>query len=282
MLPAHVASRSRAVLRTTLDWLTGPFEAAYRHRQLLIRTALVNLRGMYAGSVFGLFWVALGPVLLLSLYATIYVVVFDIRPMSMTKTQYILYIFSGLVPYIGFSGALMTGSTSLSADRQVLLNTVFPAELVPLRAVLISSASFAVGLVILIVVDFVLDQPSAWVLLLPVIVLLQTMFVCGLVWVLSLATLILRDIQQVLAYAMIALLVATPIAYTPDMIPPALRLLIWLNPLAYYVISYQHILVLNSLPPTGILTAATVAGIASFLLGYMAFQRAKQFFFDYA
>ena len=265
-----------------VDWLTGPFRTVYRHRRLLISTALVNLKSMYAGSVLGILWIALGPVFLLSLYATIYVVVFGIRPLEMTQTQYVLYIFSGLVPFIGFSGALMTGSTSLSTDKQVLLNTVFPAELVPIRAVLVSSASFGVGLVVLLAADFVLDQPSAWGLLLPFILLLQTLFVCGVVWVLSLATLILRDVQQVLAYVTIALLIATPIAYTPDMIPPALRLLIWVNPLAYYVICYQHILVLNSPPPTGILIAAVIAGLVSFNLGFAVFQRAKQVFFDYA
>ena len=56
----------------------------------------------------------------------------------------------------------------------------------------------------------------------------------GVCWVLSLVNLIFKDIQQVLTYVTIMLLVASPIAYTPDMLPPQLRLLIYINPLALF------------------------------------------------
>ena len=75
------------------------------------------------------------------------------------------------------------------------------------------------------------------------------MLLAGVCWVFSLVNLVFKDIQQVLSYVTIILLVASPIAYTPDMLPAQLRLLIYLNPLAYFVVSFQSLIVLGELPP---------------------------------
>jgi lipopolysaccharide transport system permease protein len=264
------------------DWLVEPFRTVYRHRRLLLRTGRVELRSLYAGSLLGLLWVLLGPILLLSLYAAIYVFIFRIRPAELTQAAYVLYIFSGLVPFMAFSSSLMAGATSLSLNKQVLLNTVFPAELVPLRAVLVNSVSIVSGLLVVCAVDALLDKVAAWTLLLPVIIILQIMFVTGIAWILSLANLVVRDIQPLLTFVTLALLIATPIAYTPDMIPSTLAPLIWCNPLAYFVMSFQYVLVLNTMPPFQIAAAALVAAVTSFAFGHWVFQRAKQVMFDYA
>src|SRR3546814_673973 len=121
----------------------------------------------------------------------------------------------------------------------------------------------------------------AW-LLVPVVLVLLMMFLAGLTWILSLANLVLKDIQQVLTYVTIVLLIASPIAYTPDMLPDALRLLIYFNPLAYYIVSFQSLIVLGTLPDWPIILGTLVFSATSLLLGAHVFSRAKTVFFDYA
>jgi lipopolysaccharide transport system permease protein len=282
--PSTLVRRHTLVRNDDHLWsiLYGPILTIWRHRNLLRRTTLSEVRGLYAGSLLGLAWLVIGPLLLLSLYAAIYVVVFRIRPTGLTQADYVLYIFSGLVPFMAFTSSLINGTMSLSLNRQILLNTVFPAELVPLRAVLTNGASFIAGLGIVIVFDVLLGEFSVLSLIVPLFVVLQIMFVAGMVWILSLVTLVLRDVQQILTYVSLALLVASPIAYTPDMIPPSLAPLVWLNPLAYYVMCYQHVLVLDLLPPLPILSGAVLLAFVSFFGGYELFRRAKQIMFDYA
>ena len=253
-----------------------------RHRRILLATALVEVRGRFAGSVGGLLWVMLGPLLLMTLYALIYAVIFRVRPPELSELEYVLYILCGLVPFIGFSEGLQAGTTSLSANKEILLNTVFPAELVPLRAVLVSTFSSISGLALLVIAGGAVGTTSWTMLLLPIVVVLQTMFLIGLVWVLALANLILRDIQQILTYLTIILLIASPIAYTPSMIPSLLRPLIYLNPLSYFVIATQHLMILGTLPPWDIALIGTALAVGMFLLGHWTFARAKQVFFDYA
>ena len=265
-----------------MSTLSAPFSEVFAHRQILLRTALVDLRGLYAGSLLGLFWIMAGPLILLTLYGMIYMVIFQIRPVSLTQPQYVLYIFSGLVPYLAFAGSLVAGAGSVSANRDVLLNTVFPAELIPLRTVIVNSTVLLAGVVIVFVADLLIDTISPWAVLVPVFMILQLMFVAGVTWILSLVTLVFRDIQQVLGYLMLILLVMTPIAYTPDMVPANLKFIVYVNPLAYYVVCYQHLLVLNEVPPPFFLIGASAAAIIAYVVGFTTFRRAKQVFFDYA
>src|SRR3546814_13085288 len=94
----------------------------------------------------------------------------------------------------------------------------------------------------------------AW-LLVPVVLVLLMMFLAGLTWILSLANLVLKDIQQVLTYVTIVLLIASPIAYTPDILPDALRLLYYFTHLSSYIVSLQCRLVPAHLPDCQIVRA---------------------------
>ena len=224
----------------------------------------------------------LGPAILLMLYAVIYLFVFRVRPVDMDPQTYVLYILSGLVPMLGFSQGLMQGTVSLSGNRDLLLNTVFPPELVPLREAAIATVSLGIGLAITAMFALLLGKVGWTWLFVPVFLALMLMLLAGVCWVFSLVNLIFKDIQQVLSYVTIILLVASPVAYTPSMLPAQLRLLIYVNPLAYFVIDFQSLIVLGELPPWPIVLGSVCFAFGSFLLGAWIFTRVKVVFFDYA
>ena len=259
-----------------------PLRLIWSRRSMLIQTVRIALRQRYAGTAFGLAWLVLGPALLLAIYSAVYLVVFRIRPADMEAGVYVLYIFSGLIPLINFSQGLTQGAVSLTADRSVLLSAVFPPELVPLREVLSSLVTTSIAMALVLIAGLVMGKASWTWLLVPVVLILLMMFLAGLTWVLSLANLVLKDIQQVLTYVTIILLVASPIAYTPDMLPDALRLLLYFNPLAYFIVSLQSLIVLGMLPDWSIILGMFAFSAASLLLGAHVFSRAKTVFFDYA
>jgi lipopolysaccharide transport system permease protein len=259
-----------------------PFGVVRRHLPLLRRTILDVLRKQHAGHVAGLFWLVLSPLLLMALYAMIYLVVFRVRPVTMTQGEYVLYIFSGLIPFLGFATALGAGTTALSADRNVLLNTVFPAELLPFQVVVAHHVTTAVGLVAVLLVAAGLGKASPAMLLVPVVLALQILFVVGLAWVTSLVSLVVRDIQTVLTFVTLALLVATPIGYTLDMVPSSVQLLVYGNPLAYFVLFFHELVVFERVPAWPVWAGSVVLGLGSFVAGYQVFRRAKLAFFDHA
>jgi lipopolysaccharide transport system permease protein len=227
-------------------------------------------------------WVFLGPVLMLAVYALVYAVIFRVRPPGMSVEEYVLYVFCGLVPFLAFASSLTAGAMSLAANRQLLLNTVFPAELIPVRSVLVATATMPFSVIIIVAAQMLLGNISLKFFMVPVVMTFELMFIIGLSWVLSLLTLLLRDIQQILAYLTMILLVITPIAYTPDMVPGQLKLLMYFNPLFYYVVSFQSLVILDAFPAPKIMAIGTTISFMLFTCGYWICTRARQAFYDYA
>jgi len=260
----------------------APFLTIFQNRNILLRTTIAEIRNQYAGSALGSAWIFLGQLVMLAIYALTYVVILRIRPSDMSVSEYILYVFCGLTSFLPFAASLSAGTLSLVSNRAVLLNTVFPSELIPLRAVLVASITMPIGTLILLASDAVLSHITWTSFLVPIIMILQTMFIAGVVWVLSLVALMFRDIQHMIYYITMMLMIITPIAYTPAMIPPSLQIIIYFNPLSYFVISFQYLIILNQLPSWNILLVMVAISFASFSLGYALVRRAKGAFYDYA
>jgi len=254
-----------------------------RYRNRVLEGVIHDVRQRYVGSVFGIAWAVLFPLLQLSIYATIYAVIFKIRPSGLTELGYVVLVFSGLVPLMAFNESLMAAVGSLSANKSLLLNTVFPAELIPLRAVVAAQIPGLSGLVITLVVGYSFGNTS-WqaVVFVPIFWVLLMMFVMGIGWMLSLLTLVARDVQHGISLITMTLFFLSPFAYTPEMVPEAIKPLIYMNPLSYFVMTFQQLICYGALPGIVPATGAVILGLGSFLLGFSVFQRAKFVFFDYA
>ena len=255
--------------------------SGYRYR--VLEGVIHDVRQRYIGSVFGSLWVLLFPLLQLCIYAGLYTFIFKIRVSGLSEMGYTLLVFSGLVPLMAFNEALTAATSSLSANKSLLLNTVFPAELIPLRAALAAHVTSLSGLAITLMIGFALGKTS-WqaVLLVPVFWVLLLMFAIGIGWMLSLFSLVARDIQQVLGLVIMLLFVLSPFAYTPDMVPITLKPFIYLNPLSYFVLTFQQLICYGAWPDAVPAVGAVILGLGIFLLGFSVFQRAKYVFFDYA
>lgn len=260
-----------------------PWRLIFAFRRRLFEGALQDIRLRYVGSVFGLLWTFLYPLLQLSIYAGLYTVVLRVRPGGLEASSYALLVFSGLVPLMAFNEAMIASMNSLVANKALLLNTVFPAELIPLRAALAAQVPGAVGLGITLIFGYALGR-TGWEapLLIPVFWCLLIMFATGIGWMLSLVTLVAKDIQHGIGLLTMLLFILSPFAYTPEMVPSTLKVVVWLNPLSYFVLTFQKLLCFGEMPHPGIAAGAFFLGISSFLGGYWLFQRGKRVFFDYA
>ena len=75
-------------------------------------------------------------------------------------------------------------------------------------------------------------------------------------------------------------MMTSPIAYTADMVPSALRPLLKLNPLYYLITSYQDCLMIGQCPRGGVLCAWLGMAAVFFCGGYWFFGRMKTLFAD--
>lgn len=255
----------------------------WRFRRRLAASVIEDVRHRYAGSIFGTAWAVLYPLCLLGIYTIVYLVIFRIRPPSLDEYGYVVLVFSGLVPLLSFSESLTASTGSLVANRNLLLNTVFPAELIPLRAALAGQVPALFGLAITLILAFVFGRATLVTLIaVPLLWVMLVAFVAGLGWMLSLVTLVVRDIQQFLALIIMLLFVLSPAAYTPEMVPPGLKAVLYANPLSYFVLSFQHAICYGRWPDPFVWVVSASLASLTFAFGFFFFRRAKFVFFDYA
>ena len=253
----------------------------WTNRTLLGRMALAEVRERHAGTALGLLWVVLSPLVMLGLYSTIYLGVLRLNPRGVSAADYVLFIFSGLVPFLALSEGLVAGSQSLGANRSILRMNAFPVEILPAKSVLASSISFGIGMAIVLSMAAILGKLTFHVLLVPFVMLGQYLFLLGVAWVLSLVNLALKDIRNLLGYAITVAMILSPIAYRADAIPANLRWILWCNPFAYFITSYQSLISEGRLPALPIMVGAFVLSVGTFAFGYRFFRRLKMGFLAY-
>jgi lipopolysaccharide transport system permease protein len=261
-------------------FFTAPFRLIYKHRRLLWVTTLNDLKIRFAGSTLGLIWFILYPLMFLSLYAVVYVFIFKVRFELFTSYEYVILIFCGLIPFLSFSESLGTGIPSIVANVSLVKNTLYPIELIPTKSVLSSQGVQIVGMVLIFSFLSVLGKLTPYSLLVVPVWIFQILFTIGLIWIVSSLNVYIRDLQNITSIIVLFLMMVSPIAYTPEMIPDNLRPFLAINPLYYFITAYQELLMLGKYPGNGILFPIVALGFGFFIFGYWFVSKMKKLFAD--
>lgn len=249
---------------------------------ILAQTTRGDVRARFAGSALGLAWLVLYPLLFLGAYSVAYTMIYKVKVsglITLSTSEYVGLIFCGLIPFIGFADALGMGVGSVTGNANLIKNTLFPIELIPVKTVLASQTTQVVGLGMLLVVMGVMHRLTPFTLLLPVVWLLNFMFTMGLIWILSSTNVLLRDLQPIVTVMILILMIISPIAWTVEMVPENLRKFMGLNPLYYVIMTYQDVLFMGRFQPRIFWPFAGMS-VGTFWIGWWYFARLKRVFTD--
>jgi len=270
-------------IRTLAAAISKMTRIIVENHRLLASITRVELAKRHAGSVLGMAWVVLQPGLLLSVYLFVYMVVFPAgRVQNFGQFDFVLYVFCGLVPYLGFMEALTTGGLSIKQNIHLVKNVMLPIELIPVRAVLVGMTSqfVSIGLVILLAIA---GNALSWnVVWLPLIVLLQVMWLVGLTWVLSSLTVALPDLTYFVNLFVFLLMFLSPIGYRADVL--AGRGMGWavaINPIYYLTAMYRGSILRANQPSLVVIGVYVTMCIGMFAVGGAFFERFKGVLTDY-
>ncbi len=116
---------------------------------------------------------------------------------------------------------------------------------------------------------------------LPVIWVLEVIFVAGLSLLFSALNVYIRDVRYIVESANVILFWLVPIFYDFSRIPPAYREVYQLNPVAALVLASRNILLNGVAPPTSLLVKLALSSSGMFFLGLFVFRRVRAGFFNY-
>ena len=242
-----------------------------------------DIENRYAGSLLGKLWAGVYPACQLAIFASVYAFIFKIRAPGLDTPSYVLLIFSGLVPVMMFNEALIAATASMGAGKTLVANTNYPAEIIPVRSVLASQVPGLIGLIITALYSISLGGLH-WssLVCIPLLWCLLLLMAIGIGSVFSVLALVYKDILIGIGLLSMLLMITSPFAYTLEMVPGALKMLIYFNPLTYFVLAFQNLMVFDAFPEwihiAGALSMAIAFGIGGFLL----FRRVMPVFIDHA
>jgi lipopolysaccharide transport system permease protein len=265
---------------------TGPLVvrlgSTWRHRQLLRRMAERDLRQRYVGSALGFAWAVLNPLLFVSIYAIIFTFIFGGRLSPGAPTaQYALYVVTGLLPWVSFSEVATRSTQAMGEYRNLVKYVVFPVQILPLTSLYATAFSQLVGLAaVLVFAVLVRGGLDPTVLLLPLVLLFQFVFLAGVAWFLGAVGAVFRDVKEILQVLLMIGMFLTPIFYVETLLPRPLRLLILLNPLTHLVRLYRDVLLGVGLQHPESFVTFGLMSLVLLLLGFLAFERTRLFLSD--
>jgi lipopolysaccharide transport system permease protein len=253
----------------------------FKYRRILWATTLIEFDRRYAGSLFGKIWIFLHPLLLLSIYLFVYMVIFRMKFPGYSQLSYVLFVFCGLIPYIGFSEAVTSGCLSVKSNMHLVKNVMFPIELIPVRTVFVSMVTQLVSMGIVIILSLFEGFPSIHLIWLPLIFILQVIFLIGLVWILSCLAIALPDVSYFVNLFVLFLMFISPIGFKPEMVPVLLKIVVYFNPIFYMTEMYRSVMLYGKFPNLGIALVYIIMSVGAFVFGGVFFKKFKGVLVDY-
>jgi lipopolysaccharide transport system permease protein len=253
----------------------------HRYRHILMQMVVSEIKGRFAGSVGGLFWHFLHPVLMLIIYLFVFVHVFKMRIGGGDSGASSVYLMAGLFPWIIMSEGLMRGTSSVIENANLIQKTSFPTEILTAKAILAPVLSYGIALILLTIYSTVVHASAATLLIVPLMLTLQAFFSLGVVLLSSTLSVYFRDILQLVQVMISFWLYVTPILYPVTMLPEWAQRLMYLNPVYPFVSVYQSAFLNGSMGNWSMLLLAAAWTVAFFVSGAFIFTKLKYEFADW-
>ena len=249
---------------------------------LILSLTKRELAARYRGSILGIVWAILTPIVMITIFTLIFSGIFKAKfSASGSQWDYALYLFCGLLPWNAFQESLQLSSNTIVSHANLVKRVVFPLETLPVSICLAAIVNQLLGTIVLIVAVLILNREvHASVVYLPLVLVPQLIATCGLAWLVASLGVFIRDIVQGIALVLMAWMYLTPIIYPESLVPAAYRSAVNLNPFTPLVRNYRRFLLEGAAPDWSGLAYFTAFAIVSFLVGYWWFARTRKNFAD--
>ena len=249
---------------------------------LVMSLARRELVARYKGSVLGILWAVLTPIVMIAIFTFIFAGVFKARfGASDSQWDYALYLFCGLLPWNAFQESLQLSSNTIVTHANLVKRVVFPLETLPVAQSLVSIANQMFGTAVLFGAMLIIRRElHATTLLLPLLMVPQLIATLGAAWLLASLGVFVRDIVQGASLILMAWMYLTPIIYPESLVPERYQGLINLNPFTPLIRNYRRLILEGAAPDWPGLAYFSAFAVVAFLFGYWWFARTRKNFAD--
>jgi len=244
-----------------------------------------DIRSRFVGSATGWLWLLVTPLLLLAVYGFVFGLVFRARVPDGLEMPFVAWLAVALWPWLAFSEGVLRGGQAIRQHSALISRVALPRSLLVIASV---SSSFALHLIgyaaVLLALSLFVGVDIHWSALGGVLLVMATLFVFSLGLGLALAALqvYIRDLEQFVPTLFLFWFFMTPIIYSPELLPAAMRRWMAINPMSLWVDQIRAGLLHGQLFPAPIeLFQLFTYGAIALGIGWFLFRRLSPFFEDF-
>ena len=283
VMPGNVSSRAKHYTSGPLRRVMRPLQLAWEQRQLFVELTRREIVRRYRGSMLGMLWLVIAPLLMLAVYSFVFGIVFKVRwgGVGENPAMFAAVLFCGVSVFTLFSEVLNRSPILIIENANYVTKVVFPLEILSYVAVAAATANFLLALgVLLIFVAISIGGLPLTLIMVPLLLIPYILMLVGLSWFVAALGVYLRDVAQVTGFISTALIFLSPVFYPVSAIPEAYRFVLLLNPMAYIVEAFRGVLIFGQWPDWKALAVYWIASAVVLVGGYAWFRKLRRGFAD--
>lgn len=239
------------------------------YRDLLKQLIIRNIKIRYKRSVLGIVWTMLNPLMMMMVLTFVFSETFRFN-----TRHYPAYALAGLTLWNFFSQTTNGAMSELVWGGNLMHRIYIPRAIFAFTALGTSLVNVVLAMVPLLLIMLVTGVPiRSTILILPVSLVLMALFALGVALFLSRLAAYFADVMEMYQIFLTAWMYFTPIIYPKEIVPERYRWFFNLNPIYHLIETFRAPLYIGWFAGPKTVTAAAVAGVAAFLLGWWFFTR---------
>lgn len=251
-------------------------------KELLSSLIVRDVQSRYKGTLLGISWLAIYPILMLAVYSFVFGGVFKSRWMNQGGLgDFVIMLFCGLIVFTIFSEVVNRAPSTITGNSTFVKRVVFPLELLPLislgAALFNALISFVILCLLILLVNFGIPATAFFV---PLVLLPLLLITAGVSWGLAALGVFFRDLSQMVGIVTSMMLFLSPVFFPVDSTPEAARWFLNFNPLTYPIEEMRHVLIMGQSPDWTHLCIYLFVALVVAWTGLWVFQRSRPAFAD--
>lgn len=219
-----------------------------KRQDLLFYLVKSGLKAENRNSYLGYFWWLLDPLLNVLVYYFLVGVI-----LGRGGEDYGVFLVIGLVAWRWMNTTITSSAKSITKYRTIINQVNLPKSIFPLSFSVTQLINYLFGLIVIaLFLAFYGIIPGWRIVYLPLIMLVQLLFLVGISLFIAYITVFVRDIDNILSHIMRLFFYASPIIWEGGRllgkIPEQLNFLLYSNPVAIIIMSYRDILMYDQNP----------------------------------
>lgn len=256
--------------------------AVLTQKELLFSLIVRDVQSRYKGTLLGLSWLALYPLLMLGVYSFVFGGVFKSRWMNQGNIgDFVIMLFCGLIVFTIFSEVANRAPGTITGNSNFVKKVVFPLELLPIvslgAAMFNALISFVILCLLILLVNFGIPATAFFA---PLVLLPLLLMIAGVSWSLAALGVFFRDLSQIVGIITSMMLFLSPVFFPVDSAPEAARWFLNFNPLTYPIEEMRHVLIVGQSPNWTYLGVYLFVSLTVAWVGLWIFQRSRPAFAD--